>query len=86
MLDLIILLAPLEELLLASGGLDMLNTHVNALGDNSAIYLKQRHHECQMLHVSQLCDSRAGSMPHVAIARQLMQVCYKCQIAMHKHA
>lgn len=39
MLDLIVFLAPLEELLLTSGGLHMLHTNMNSLGDDPAIYL-----------------------------------------------
>lgn len=40
MLDLIILLAPLQELLLASRGLDMLNAHMDSLGHDSAVMLQ----------------------------------------------
>ena len=39
MLDLVVFLAPLEELLLTSGGLHMLHTNVNSLGDDPAIDL-----------------------------------------------
>lgn len=39
MLDLVVLLTPFQELFLASGGLHMLNTDMNPLGDDSAIYL-----------------------------------------------
>lgn len=38
-LDLISLLTPLQKLLLAPGGLHMLNTHVNPFWDDPTIYL-----------------------------------------------
>lgn len=40
-LDLIILLAPLQELLLAPRGLNMLNTHMDSLGHDPAIMLQK---------------------------------------------
>lgn len=42
MLDLIVLLAPLQKLLLAAGGLDVLNTHMNSLGHDPPIVLQKR--------------------------------------------
>ena len=42
MLDLIVFLAPLQKLLLAARGLDVLDTHMNSLGHDPAIVLQ--HH------------------------------------------